>query len=419
MPWVWRANLDVKRESHPTNDAHQATRQPGVASRTPARAPCPFLGIIEDPATAFAYATPANRCFCTPPTPKATSSTVDLAHQERYCLSNKYPRCPLYQGAQHGLREDDGQAQHKSFWQLPTLGRPGFRTRRLLLVCLFILIAIAIFYLNRDAITSSSAAILNSIGNEPASLLQPAGSGSDPTPLPAFAIGDETDTPSPTSPLPTSTLATPPRSMRAISTHEPTAAATATPRPTQPAATMASPSPTATDTPTPTATASATVEAPSCGPPPGWVIYVVQRGDTLFRLSLRYNVSMAQLMQANCLSSVSIFAGQTLFVPFHAPVNTPPPQPTATATETVAPTDEPPPPPPPATQTPAPPTATQPPPTATPPLPTATQPPPTVTQAPPTATIPPPTPTPPPPTPTDEIVPPTPTLETSGPVPSP
>lgn len=54
---------------------------------------------------------------------------------------------------------------------------------------------------------------------------------------------------------------------------------------------------------------------PVCGPPPGWVYYTVQSGDTLFALSLRYGLSLYDLRQANCLPGTAIKAGQNLFVP--------------------------------------------------------------------------------------------------------
>jgi len=53
----------------------------------------------------------------------------------------------------------------------------------------------------------------------------------------------------------------------------------------------------------------------ACGPPLGWVFYTVQPGDTLFALSLRYGVAIYDLRQANCLPGVSITVGQNLYVP--------------------------------------------------------------------------------------------------------
>ena len=122
-----------------------------------------------------------------------------------------------------------------------------------------------------------------------------------------------------------------------------------------------------------------TVTVVPCGPPAGWVrAYVVQRGDTLFRIATAYGVTYPQLQRANCMGgSTTIYAGQRLWVP-NVPPRTVPPAATTTipdfSTETSAPvTTEPPP-----TDTSAPPTS--PPATAT------TQPPATeapTTQAPP------------------------------------
>lgn len=43
--------------------------------------------------------------------------------------------------------------------------------------------------------------------------------------------------------------------------------------------------------------------------------HVVQKGETLFRISLKYGVSVAALRQANGLSGNLIYAGQTLIIP--------------------------------------------------------------------------------------------------------
>jgi LysM repeat protein len=95
-------------------------------------------------------------------------------------------------------------------------------------------------------------------------------------------------------------------------------------------------------TPTPKPTATKTlIPIPSltsiripCGPPPGWVRYIVRPSDTLYKLSLSVGASVYQLQSANCLgNSQFIMAGETLFVP-HLPYipYVPPATPTFTAT---------------------------------------------------------------------------------------
>ncbi len=117
---------------------------------------------------------------------------------------------------------------------------------------------------------------------------------------------------------------------------------------------------------------------PQCGPPPGWVQYVVQPGDTLDSLAARTNTTVYAIAQASCLTRHVIRAGQVVWLPYLPPPLTPtlppsatytpyvPPHPTPTFTLVPPPSNTPP-----ATFTPTsqPPTATVPPPpthTATP-----------------------------------------------------
>jgi LysM repeat protein len=64
-----------------------------------------------------------------------------------------------------------------------------------------------------------------------------------------------------------------------------------------------------------------------CGAPYSWAVYYVQPGDTLFRLSQTYGISVAELQRANCLgASTLLHTRQALYVPYSAP---PPATPTA------------------------------------------------------------------------------------------
>lgn len=73
-----------------------------------------------------------------------------------------------------------------------------------------------------------------------------------------------------------------------------------------------------------------------CGPPYNWTVsYYVKAGDNLYRIGLKYRVSVQQMQQANCLGySTQIKVGQRLYVPNVAtstPVQTDTPTATATA----------------------------------------------------------------------------------------
>jgi len=82
-----------------------------------------------------------------------------------------------------------------------------------------------------------------------------------------------------------------------------------------------------------------TVTVIPCGPPAGWVKnYIVQPGDTLFRIALSYNLTYPQLQRANCMgSSTTIYTGQRLWTP-NIPTRTPVPGITIVPTNTPLPT---------------------------------------------------------------------------------
>lgn len=114
-------------------------------------------------------------------------------------------------------------------------------------------------------------------------------------------------------------------------------------RPSATPATTATPTstlPVPTSTPTPQSSATPqpyTATSQVCTPPAGWVIYIVRAGDTLASISQAAGVSVAQLQQANCLTSSTIYVGQQLYVPYPIlptaiPTSTFTPLPTFTAT---------------------------------------------------------------------------------------
>jgi LysM repeat protein len=82
-------------------------------------------------------------------------------------------------------------------------------------------------------------------------------------------------------------------------------------------------------TPIPTLTPLST-----CSPPPGWVVYTVQPGDSLYTIGQKVGASVAELLIGNCKgSNTDIFAGELLFVPY-LPANTRTSTPTPVSTAT-------------------------------------------------------------------------------------
>ena len=117
-----------------------------------------------------------------------------------------------------------------------------------------------------------------------------------------------------------------------------------------------------------------TLTAIPCGAPFGWVQIIVQPGDTLFHISQLYGVTVSQLQRANCLGySTTLITGQRLWVP-NVVTSTPSATPINIEFDTLTPLPT-------AQRTPSPPTSTPEPPTAT---ATATDVPPSETPPPPT-----------------------------------
>lgn len=90
--------------------------------------------------------------------------------------------------------------------------------------------------------------------------------------------------------------------------------------------------------PTEPTASSGSPATPTCGPPAAWSgnIHVVQPGENLFRIALRYRTTVAELRQANCLPNTYIRAGQRLFVPPLPATATPTPTDTPTTGDTPA-----------------------------------------------------------------------------------
>ena len=357
---------------------------------------CRLLGLPGDAQTNFTFPHANHACYAVDP-----ACPVRSEHQVSYCLSAAHHDCRLYRSYQ-GLEGGDQTLTEAGLKAILNLESP--RRARLWSILGFaaVLVLVAVALLFSGDILASLAS--GNPAHEPD--IQPA----TPTaPVTLMAAG-----PSTAQPL---FLPLVPDSAQATATATSLASSQATASVAAPQATSSSPLPSS--TPEPPATSAAS----SCGPPAGWLLYTVQSGDSLYRLSVAAGVSIDQLREANCLVVGGlIYTGQRLYLP-RLPVPTAIPSRTPThkpdPTEPPAPTETEPP------VSAATPTETEPPVSAatpTQPTPAATQPPPTdtpVTPAPPTETaVPePPTSTPPPtrmPTPTFAPTP-TPILNTSVP----
>ncbi|MEA3460002.1 MAG: LysM peptidoglycan-binding domain-containing protein, partial [Chloroflexota bacterium] len=65
-------------------------------------------------------------------------------------------------------------------------------------------------------------------------------------------------------------------------------------------------------TPTPTPTVEGPLPTPT---QPQYTIHVVQPGENLYRISLRYGTTVEAIMAANGLTNYTIYVGQRLRIP--------------------------------------------------------------------------------------------------------
>jgi len=105
----------------------------------------------------------------------------------------------------------------------------------------------------------------------------------------------------------------------ASQTWSPPPTKTATPVPSEPADNpTGTPVPPATNLP-PTNTSQPA--ASSCQIASGWVPYTVQAGETLYKIGLRYGVTVDTLQNGNCMSTTALSVGDVIYVPPAAPVS--------------------------------------------------------------------------------------------------
>jgi LysM repeat protein len=240
---------------------------PANAAAAANPAVCPYLGLVDDPRTHFAFATTAHRCHS-----GAHPEPIEVSHQGALCLSADYAACQRYvlptavgAGLAVAPRPAEAPIAHvgtRVRWRSGPDGR-----RRLVVragVVLVAVLTLAIF----------AAVIL--------------GQGGFKFGGPAGVAGSS----------PTTSLASPAAS---------------------PTASLASP----TGSPQPTPTASS---APTSGPtasPTGSVAalpttHIVRRGETLTSIARLYGVTLAALEKANGIKDPSLITvGQRLIIPAH------------------------------------------------------------------------------------------------------
>ena len=280
------------------------------------RSGCPSLGLLDDPATRFSYTNPANYCHAVQP-----SEAVQLGYQGTTCLGQGFQSCPVYlawngsasrlRRLPHGIRAENApyhQHRSKFLWGLAfslimALGVSLMGLYYSLFGLPTVPVDLKLSKPDHGQLSPSYTADLGHYGFFPTIT---------PTSLGLLNPASASLTLEPTTSLRTNF---PPSE----APHElPVSGSEVQPPPPL-------------DQPQ-------TGTATQCSPPPGWVIYTIRSGDSLFALSQSLGVSVETLRGGNCLTNPSLLvAGQPLYVPglpaphpTSYPTITPPQAPTLT-----------------------------------------------------------------------------------------
>jgi LysM repeat protein len=254
---------------------------------------CPYLGVVDDPATHYAFPSSAQRCHS-----DGRPFAIDLAKQSKDCLTAQHVTCPRFhpvanrpvgRGALGDAIAVSATAPSlerveygTSSVTAPTAtlaGGPRLRTTRTRRLAKIVLVAVL--------------AIVAGLGGlQLGSWVAAQSGGSQQTPAPSdaslSAAGLASTTPASSSAVPTGT-----------------------PSPTS--------SPQASPGSSLAGTAAGAVEGVTAPPPthvPQDLVYIVKRGDTLIAIAGRYGVSVEAVKRLNRLKDPNlIFIGQHIRIP--------------------------------------------------------------------------------------------------------
>ncbi len=293
---------------------------------------CPNLGRQADPETYYAYPTSQNRCHA-----GASPAEVSLLYQDSTCLGGEWRTCRFYHGesqppaaAAVSPSPDTKQGPEPQTYppQPPPASRfRGSRRRAvMLLAAAGVLLALGLYFVLRTltgAPPSSSPPVVHSPATSVAAL-RLAVSPTTPSPIALATTSPPAGTASIVEPTATTTPThspsrTPTSSPTPTDSPTPSPTLTATPTQTRSPSRTPTATPSTTVTPTPEVTASPT-PAPTVVTSPWNVVHVVQSGETLSAVALRYRTTPRDVASANGIENLNlIYTGQVLTIPVLSP----------------------------------------------------------------------------------------------------
>ena len=245
---------------------------------------CPYLGLQGDPSTSYAFPNPRNFCHRS-----KSNQSISLAHQTKYCLSQEYPSCPIFQSpkAENNLIQSiDSEVEEKKTITIPT----KFWVISLLVFSILVITMIIYNYYHKKNLSLSES-------NLPANPILSSSEGV------AASKGSLTITESTSAQALSKPQITPSLTLSFTSTPLPTL----TP--------ITSPTPTITLTPTPSSPTPGPMLDEPFGPDNQFILHKVKQGEALSIIAQTYQTTVEVLrMINNVVPGASIWADSVIVV---------------------------------------------------------------------------------------------------------
>jgi len=247
---------------------------------------CPYLGLLQDSQTTLAFPSGANLCYHAKPL-----ASPNLEYQRAFCLKGRqHTQCPVFTRTELAPLPPEISG-NPSTWLF--FGRPVEKRFILPIIIACVVLILAVI---------GATWLFNGHGGNNAAM---SGRLESPTPT-------SNEIPLETTPLSDTIIPITPNVTGSSQSNTDTPVAITTETETPQASQTATPFG---YTPLPTHT-----QVP-CGSPYTWVVYIVRSGDTLFRLSQLYGVTVAELQRANCMGTfTTLHTGMILYVPPISPI---------------------------------------------------------------------------------------------------
>ncbi|MHB8132794.1 MAG: LysM peptidoglycan-binding domain-containing protein [Anaerolineaceae bacterium] len=284
---------------------------------------CPLLGLKDDDQSRLAFASESHACYRS-----GKGKPISIAHQREFCLEKEHITCPIFINAglnppkpiavippklkteEQAVVAATTQVDEKDEIPEEFSEEPGLQPRfahiwEIAGVAIFAIILLVGWWLfnNRDLFFPNHTPVQAFIAKT--AQISPTVTSTDIfVPNAAHVLA-----------LTTTPIVTDPSGVVVTPSFTILPSVTATVTITRTRTRTVSPSPSTSPSRTPTPDLPGSTASTSCSLPGGWTTYTIVSGDTLFYFANVFNTTVDAIMQANCLTSTTIYPGQSIFLP--------------------------------------------------------------------------------------------------------